>query len=133
MWCLIFWVPPSPVLIFSQNLPSFKIGAYRLVLIKQTACRAKSRRWHISHKQWSQGDQKWPFWVISYSKCQFTIKYNKNSLIWWFSCFATCFRVRGNINYILCNVYHSHPMSRYKITWLPQTLWHLMLFEALEV
>ena len=36
--CLIFGILPSLVLIFFKNLPSFKIGAYRLVLIKQNAC-----------------------------------------------------------------------------------------------
>ena len=29
---------PSLVLIFFENLPSFRIGAYRLVLIKDTGC-----------------------------------------------------------------------------------------------
>ena len=37
-WCLIFGITPSQVLNFFQNLPSLKIGAYRLVLIKQNAC-----------------------------------------------------------------------------------------------
>ena len=36
--CLIFGILPSLVLIFFKNLPSFKIGAYRLVLIKHNAC-----------------------------------------------------------------------------------------------
>ena len=36
--CLIFGIIPSQVLNFFQNLPSLKIGAYRLVLIKQNAC-----------------------------------------------------------------------------------------------
>jgi len=39
-WCLIFGITPSQVLNFFQNLPSLKIGAYRLVLIKQNACTA---------------------------------------------------------------------------------------------
>ena len=38
MRCLIFGILPSLVLIFFKNLPSFKIGAYRLVLIKDNAC-----------------------------------------------------------------------------------------------
>ena len=44
-WCLIFGITPSQVLNFFQNLPSLKIGAYRLVLIKQNAC---TINWKIS-------------------------------------------------------------------------------------
>ena len=34
-FCLILGITPRPMLIFSKNLPSLKIGAYRLVLIKK--------------------------------------------------------------------------------------------------
>ena len=36
--CLIFEIPPTLFLNILKNLTSFKIGAYRLVLIKDIAC-----------------------------------------------------------------------------------------------
>ena len=36
----IIFLAPSLVLIFFKNMPSFKIGAYKLVLIKDNACRS---------------------------------------------------------------------------------------------
>ena len=44
--CLIFEIMPSLMLIFFKNLPSFKIDAYSLVLIKDNALDLQA--WHIN-------------------------------------------------------------------------------------
>ena len=49
--CLILGIIPSLVLIFFKNLPSFRIGAYRLVLIKDNACTFEKK---IPNSRWTR-------------------------------------------------------------------------------